>query len=87
MLSEVSCQCPVTSGIVSGRVYRAFLSDYQRANEVLRERVGMMPETTYRRIREGAAEARKQSEQAQEQLEAHLAAHGCGGALGGISRQ
>jgi len=59
------------------RAYNAFRSDHQRAMDVLRERIGVMPERTYLTIRDGAAEARRRSEEARIKLEAHLAAHHC----------
>jgi hypothetical protein len=60
------------------RAYKAYRSDYQRAIDVLRERIGVMPARTYRDIREGAEEARRRSEEARALLEAHVAQHRCG---------
>jgi hypothetical protein len=60
------------------RVYAAFLSDYQRSLDVLQGMTGVMGRDVYRRIKAGAEEAKRQSERARIELEAHIAGHRCG---------
>jgi hypothetical protein len=60
------------------RRYAAFLSDYRRSLDVLEGMTGVMARDTYRRVKEGAEQAKRQAEKTRIELESHIAGHRCG---------
>ena len=59
------------------RACTAFLSDYRRSLQVLEGMTGVMARDIYRRVKEGAEQAKQQSERAKADLDLHVASHGC----------
>ena len=57
--------------------YTVATADYNRAVQVLAEKSGVMRKSEYTLIREYADTARLRSEFAREELDRHIATHGC----------
>jgi hypothetical protein len=59
------------------REYDAAASDFSRAVQVLRTRLGVLSKGEYEKLREFSEQSRLRSEKARLALEAHIADHGC----------
>ncbi len=64
----------------------ALLAAWQNAAEIysktvadLAHQIGVLPKSEYERLKTAAESARKRSSQAQRDMEAHIAIHGCDG--------